>query len=657
MEFKKKTLETQIIEIFQKISPAITRLIQSETDNANIVINLGKTKSKNKNEININPSILVNAVSDSELEFKELIIGTVVHEAIHSMEEYNFNVDEDLTKYKDDTEGLTNIDEVLEVLAGPFGKYIFEILVHSYDEFQFVKNFNGLRSILEDIYKESSINIKNLKPFNKFLTLLFHNITGYVELDIEKYPKNIKEPLKETLRVLDNFSYDKNLIEDTIDITIEITDICRRYNLLPDVDNQTLGERRESIENFEDSVIDDLNKVLIPSSTNITSGNTLEKFLGKKGADSEDEKLNFMDDHVSKVGTSSTVYLPNGKVSKLLSTNLPKSFKNLYTNGLNTYNSLLEEWDLPVFKVTNKIKPYFIHNKKRLRISGYDQGDLSPHVPLMLASGRYERMFEQKQRLSNKSYAVSLLIDGSGSMLEKDKGDFYPWSLSAALIGASYLAQICHELDIDFEVAIFNRSFAADELENEELYLKRKMAVSSMLNTNYGSNAEYYFNTTNHYFIKKFDDSWKENYEKFIGLIEFSRNLRESLDKIESNLDHPPASMFERGTNVDERNIMFSTKRLLEKGSKTKLLAVLSDGMTRGSLEDLKSSINYASKVGIDVIGIGIGERGTWKEYINKTQINEPEELIHSIVNITNCLLYTSPSPRDSRVSRMPSSA
>ena len=639
MEFKKKTLETQIIEIFQKISPAITRLIQSETDNPNIVINLGKTKSKNKNEININPSILVNAVSDSELEFKELIIGTVVHEAIHSMEEYNFDVDEDLTKYKDDTEGLTNIDEVLEVLAGPFGKYIFEILVHSYDEFQFVKNFNGLRSILEDIYKESSINIKNLKPFNKFLTLLFHNITGYVELDIEKYPKNIKEPLKETLRVLDNFSYDKNLIEDTIDITIEITDICRRYNLLPDVDNQTLGERRESIENFEDSVIDDLNKVLIPSSTNITSGNTLEKFLGKKGADSEDEKLNFMDDHVSKVGTSSTVYLPNGKVSKLLSTNLPKSFKNLYKNGLNNYNSLLEEWDLPVFKVTNKIKPYFIHNKKRLRISGYDQGDLSPHVPLMLASGRYERMFEQKQRLSNKSYAVSLLIDGSGSMLEKDKGDFYPWSLSAALIGASYLAQICHELDIDFEVAIFNRSFAADELENEELYLKRKMAVSSMLNTNYGSNAEYYFNTTNHYFIKKFDDSWKENYEKFIGLIEFSRNLRESLDKIESNLDHPPASMFERGTNVDERNIMFSTKRLLEKGSKTKLLAVLSDGMTRGSLEDLKSSINYASKVGIDVIGIGIGERGTWKEYINKTQINEPEELIHSIVNITKDIL------------------
>ena len=116
-------------------------------------------------------------------------------------------------------------------------------------------------------------------------------------------------------------------------------------------------------------------------------------------------------------------------------------------------------------------------------------------------------------------------------------------------------------------------------------------------------------------------------------------SLQQSLDKLDIKDDHPPASMFERGTNVDERNIMFSTKRLLEKGSKTKLLAVLSDGMTRGSLNDLKSSINYATKVGIDVIGIGIGERGTWKEYINKTQINQPEELIHSIVNITKDIL------------------
>jgi len=634
-----KNIESEIVQEFEKIRPAITRLLQSQTENKELIINLGKSKRVNSNEIVINPSILVNSVSSSKLYFKELIIGTVVHEAIHSMQDYKFEIEKDLKIRAEEVTGLNNIEEVLEILAGPFGKYVFEILIHSYEEHLFVKEFNGLSSIFQDIYKESFNQIKNLKAFNQFLSLLFHVITNYLEFDKTQFNKKVSRSISESEKILTSFEYDKENLEEVIELTIQIIDICRVNNLLPDLKEYSLGEQREILESMDDNIVDELNKVLIPSSTNVTTGNTLEKFLGEKGKESDDEKLNFMDDHVSKIGSSETVYLPNGKVSKLINTDLPHSFKNLYTTGIKTYNNLLEEWNLPVNEVTNKIKPYFIHNQKRQRISGYDQGDLSPHVPLLLASGRYERMFEQKQRLSNKSYAVSLLIDGSGSMLERKKGEVYPWSLSAALIGANYLSQICHELNVDFEVAIFNRAFLANENENEDMYLKRKMAVSSMLNSNYGSNAEFYFNTTNHYFIKKFDDSWKNQYEKFIGLIDFSRNLRSSLDSLATSEEHPPASMFERGTNVDERNIMFSTKRLLEHGSNTKLLAVLSDGMTRGTLSDLKSSIDYSTRFGIDVIGIGIGDRGTWKEYQNKTQISRPEELIHSIVNITKDIL------------------
>ena len=634
-----KNIESEIVQEFEKIRPAITRLLQSQTENKELIINLGKSKRINSNEIVINPSILVSSVSSSKLDFKELIIGTVVHEAIHSMQDYKFEIEKDLKIRAEEVTGLNNIEEVLEILAGPFGKYVFEILIHSYEEHLFVKEFNGLSSIFQDIYKESFNQIKNLKAFNQFLSLLFHVITNYLEFDKTQFNKKVSSSISESEKILTSFEYDKENLEEVIELTIQIIDICRVNNLLPDLKEYSLGEQREILESMDDNIVDELNKVLIPSSTNVTTGNTLEKFLGEKGKESDDEKLNFMDDHVSKIGSSETVYLPNGKVSKLINTDLPHSFKNLYTTGIKTYNNLLEEWNLPVNEVTNKIKPYFIHNQKRQRISGYDQGDLSPHVPLLLASGRYERMFEQKQRLSNKSYAVSLLIDGSGSMLERKKGEVYPWSLSAALIGANYLSQICHELNVDFEVAIFNRAFLANENENEDMYLKRKMAVSSMLNSNYGSNAEFYFNTTNHYFIKKFDDSWKNQYEKFIGLIDFSRNLRSSLDRLATSEEHPPASMFERGTNVDERNIMFSTKRLLEHGSNTKLLAVLSDGMTRGTLSDLKSSIDYSTRFGIDVIGIGIGDRGTWKEYQNKTQISRPEELIHSIVNITKDIL------------------
>jgi hypothetical protein len=160
-----------------------------------------------------------------------------------------------------------------------------------------------------------------------------------------------------------------------------------------------------------------------------------------------------------------------------------------------------------------------------------------------------------------------------------------------------------------------------------------------MINRTYGTSAQELYNTANHYFIKEFKDSWRENYQQFIGLIEFSRNLRDSIDIGISKDSIPPVSMFEKGTNIDEINIMHASKRLLNHPSNTKMLVVLSDGMTRGSVNELQNSINFATKNGVDVIGIGIGNRGSWREYINNIQIEKPEQLIHSIVNITKDIL------------------
>ena len=285
-----KNIESEIVLEFEKIRPAITRLLQSQTGNKELNINLGKSKNINTNEIIINPSILVNSVTTSKLDFKELIIGTVVHEAIHSMQDYNFEIDKDLKKYVEETTGLSNIEEVLEVLAGPFGKYVFEILIHSYEEYYFVKEFQGLSSIFEDVYKESFNQIKNLKAFNQFLSLLFHNITAYLQVDISSFNKNIQTSVIESDKLLSKFTYDSNNLEEVIELTIQIIDICRVNKLLPDLREYSLGEQREILESMDDNIVDELNKVLIPSSTNVTTGNTLEKFLGEKGKQSDDEK-------------------------------------------------------------------------------------------------------------------------------------------------------------------------------------------------------------------------------------------------------------------------------------------------------------------------------------------------------------------------------
>ena len=639
MNSKKKNIEAQIVEDFEKIRPAITRLLQTQMNNDDLSIRYGRSKSNSKNDIVINPSILVSTISKTSLNRDEVMIGTVVHEAIHATKNYSLDSGTLRNLFPNELDDVEDIDDVLEILTGPFGKYVFDILIHSIEERIFVKQYEGLNSILEDIYRESYSQVKKLTNFSQYLALLFHSITTYIDPEFNNYKKPVISALNESLHILKTLSYEDINVSEVVEATVQMIDICKRYNILPDLEKYNLGEQKEIEESVDENVINDLNKVLIPSSNNVTTGNTLQKFLGQTNSKNNEDKLNLMDDHISKVGASSTIYFPSGNTAKVVENKVPDNFKNLYKNGLQTYESLLQQWNLPIYKVTNKIKPYFIHNQKRQRISGFDQGDLSPHVPIMLASGRYERMFEQKQRLSNKSYAISLLIDGSGSMIEKNKDELHPWSLASALIGASYLSQICFELDIDFEVSIFNRGFASEHTENEETYNSRKFAVSSMLNRTYGSSAQDLYNTANHYFIKEFKDSWRENYQQFIGLIDFSRNLRDSIDIGISSELIPPISMFEKGTNIDEVNIMHATKRLLNHSSNTKMLVVLSDGMTRGTLSELKNSINFATKSGVDVIGIGIGNRGSWREYINNVQIEQPEQLIHSIVNITKDIL------------------
>ena len=45
------------------------------------------------------------------------------------------------------------------------------------------------------------------------------------------------------------------------------------------------------------------------------------------------------------------------------------------------------------------------------------------------------------------------------------------------------------------------------------------------------------------------------------------------------------------------------------------------------------------------------------EDYISSLTTSHPDIPIHQVTMVNSCLLYTSPSPRDKRQSRMPSSA
>lgn len=189
MNSKKKNIESKIIEEFEKIRPAITRLLQTQMKNDKITLRYGLSSSSNKNDVVINPSILVNSVIDTKLDHTEVLIGTVVHEAIHSTQNYKLDLVQINKLFSEDLDDINDIEDVLLILSGPFGKFVFDILIHSIEEKIFVKEYEGLNSILKDIYNESFTQIKSFTPFSQFLSLLFHSITSYISLDYNDYKK------------------------------------------------------------------------------------------------------------------------------------------------------------------------------------------------------------------------------------------------------------------------------------------------------------------------------------------------------------------------------------------------------------------------------------------------------------------------------------
>ncbi len=53
----------------------------------------------------------------------------------------------------------------------------------------------------------------------------------------------------------------------------------------------------------------------------------------------------------------------------------------------------------------------------------------------------------------------------------------------------------------------------------------------------------------------------------------------------------PPVSMFDKAANVDEFNVTYAAQRLAARHVSTRILVVLADGMTRGSVRALAGAV------------------------------------------------------------------
>lgn len=90
--------------------------------------------------------------------------------------------------------------------------------------------------------------------------------------------------------------------------------------------------------------------------------------------------------------------------------------------------------------------------------------------------------------------------------------------------------------------------------------------------------------------------------------------------------------MFEKAANVDEINVIYAAERLAARHSQVRLLVVLADGMTRGSVENLAAAIDSVEYSGTTVLGIGIGDATVEAAYSRHRVVARPQALTEAMV-------------------------
>ena len=146
-----------------------------------------------------------------------------------------------------------------------------------------------------------------------------------------------------------------------------------------------------------------------------------------------------------------------------------------------------------------------------------------------------------------------------------------------------------------------------------------------------------------HYMVKPFDRRWRDAQATLAGLFFTAINPRRAATVARRDArSAPPVSLFERAANVDEFNLIHAAERMGRLGADVRILMVLADGMTRGSVTALTKAVETVEDTGTTVIGIGIGDHTVDQAYRRHQVVDQPDQLANAMIEGTRGALRRS---------------
>jgi hypothetical protein len=640
----------QVVGRYQRVAPAITRFARTLSGNDALRVRLGSESAAAADEIICDPRLFQAAYTrDAPVTPDEVAIASALHEVVHLIsteldEARPFPPDWPAERRPErDVDVLTALDAA----GGAVAETLFFTLEDARQERRGLVAYPGARSVLADLYRAGYLDaMRTAGALGQFALACFLVCGAYA--DRETLERRLDPRAAITLAEATDILHRAAAADDPWDVStlaLELMELARANGLLTTLEETATPAQRRAAELHDaESAAEGVDRVRLssPSVKDAESyhqtrraAETRSGPTGRKGA--SDLGGDPSTDQLLRVSEAPTIYLPTGQAGKMIIQPIPAAYRRFAGEGRETLREAAATWGVAQRQVSGELFPLFAANQRRGLRSGYDQGDVSPHAALFIGAGLYTRMYERRAARTRRTYAVSLLVDASASMLQPRPGQSglrSPWGMAAALLGAWTLARLCDELQIDFEVALFNRSFAARPGDSEWTFTRARSQATAGLRQSQGSAADRLTSTVNHYIVKPFDRRWRESEDLLAGLFwTASHPTRAATAARRDPRQAPPVSMFDKASNVDEFNLTHAAERMGRFGANVRVLVVLADGMTRGSINSLRSTVETIERSGTTVLGIGIGDDTVSTTYGRHQVVERPEALAGAMVN------------------------
>lgn len=643
-----------VVGRYQRVAPAVTRFARSLAGDDDLRVRLGSHASAGAGEIVMDPGVFQAAYArQAPVTPDEVALAAALHEAVH-MVATDFGEPRPIPASwvsGDDEpappEEPVPLLDALDRAGGSAAEAMFFALEDARQEAQNLEVYPGARSVLADLYLAAvPAAMERARPMGQFALACFLAVSGYrtIEELQRRCDPHVAAALEDAAEHVDAAAAADGPWP-TAGIALQLLAVARLHGLLTEAspeEGRVQREAREELENDEIRTGLDSVRLISPVLADAESHDMTRR--AAQAAEAPAGRPHDADtggdpatDQILRVSEAPDVYLPTGQGGKLIVDRFPHRFERFAGEGATAIENAARTWAVGRRHISGELFPLFAANQRRGLRSGYDAGDLSPYAALFLGAGLYQRMYERRSLPTRRAYAVSLLVDGSASMLQPRPlpgGRRATWALAAATLGAWTLAYLCDELQVECEVAIFNRAFAARVDDTERTFVDRLNQTRGALRRSQGGAADRLTRTINHYVVKSFDEPWQAAEDRLTGLFwSASHPAQAATAARREPTEAPPVSMFEKAANVDEINVTHAVERLAQRNAQVRMLVVLADGMTRGSVESLTASVDGAEIGGVNVLGIGIGDDTVQAAYSRSQIVERPDELTRAMID------------------------